>query len=105
MEIKDSKPVSMLEVKEELAEREKEGELGYEQAQALEHSQALCTMTVAKFEKLKAKLSEYESLNDEMAIKILEVIPQDPSTLKAILLKDRIELEDSTVEEIVKLMK
>ena len=105
MEIKESKPVPMLSVKEELSEREKEGELGYEQAQALEHSQALCNFTPAKLEKLKAKLSEIDSLNEETVIKIIDVMPGEASTLKAILLKDRIELDDSAIEDILKLLK
>ncbi len=105
MDIQESEPVSMLFIKKELSGREKEGELGYEQAQALEHARNLCTLTPAKLENIRKKLFEFDSLNEETIIKITDVMPSEASTLKAILLKDRIELDDSAIEEIIKLFK
>ena len=39
MEIKSSKMVSLVEAKKILTERKEEGELGYEQTQALDHAE------------------------------------------------------------------
>lgn len=104
MNIISSKPVPVSFVKETLTERKGEGELGYEQAQALEHAEKFSTMPESKMEKLMEELKGV-NVPDETAIKIIDVAPQHAATLRAILIKDKVELDEAQVDGILKLLK
>ncbi len=99
MEIKSSKSVSVSEAKEILEKREKDGELGYEQAQALEHAQKYANENAKK--QIDA-LKKHEKISDDLAIKIVDLSPNDPSTIKAVAAKDKVELTDEEASEILK---
>lgn len=102
VEVKSSKPVSVSFAKEVLSERGKEGELGYEQSQALEHGERFAHYESADVKKLVASIAKNEKISEELAIKIVDIRPNDPSTLKAILIKDRIELSEEEIAQIIK---
>lgn len=102
MKVKSSKAVSVSEAKEILSERQKEGELGYEQSQALEHAEKFCKEKPGKLEKAVEKLKKHDGITDELAVKIADISPTDPSTIKAILAKDRIEISDEEAAAIAK---
>ncbi len=102
MEVKSSNPVALSEAKETLSKRQKEGELGYEQAQALEHAEKFCNCKAEKVEKQIEALKKHEKITDALAVKIVDIMPNDPATLKAILAKDRIELSDEEAAAILK---
>jgi DNA-directed RNA polymerase subunit F len=102
MNIKSSKPVTLTKTKEVLTKRSKDGELGYEQSQALEHADKFCKSDPEKNKKLVDALKKHEKIKDDLAVKIVDVLPSDPATLKAILAKDRIELSDEEVAAIIK---
>jgi len=105
MNVISTKPVSVLQVKEELGKRSEDGELGYEQAQAFEHAGNLVTLTPDKHKKLMGELMKVEGMTEDTALKILDVMPKQVSTLRALLVKDRIELDDANLENIVKMFK
>ncbi|MEW6748128.1 MAG: hypothetical protein AB1295_00260 [Candidatus Micrarchaeota archaeon] len=99
MEIKSTKPVPVSEAKEILAKRSADGELGYEQSQALENAERFASDKSADIIK---KLSKNEKIGEELAAKIADVRPAKPETLKALLVKDRVELSDEEVDSIIK---
>lgn len=99
MEIKSTKPVPVSDAKEILAKRSGDGELGYEQSQALENAERFFSEKTADIIK---KLSKNEKISEELAAKIADVRPAKPETLKAILVKDRVELSDEEVDSILK---
>ncbi|MBU0532304.1 RNA polymerase Rpb4 family protein [Candidatus Micrarchaeota archaeon] len=101
MEIKSSKTITVSEVKEILEKRKEDGELGYEQTQALEHAEKFYkdSKTVRQ---IIATLTKNEKINEEVAAKIVDVWPKDPATLKAILIKDKIELSEEEIDQIIK---
>ncbi|MFH1394506.1 MAG: hypothetical protein ABII71_01345 [Candidatus Micrarchaeota archaeon] len=103
MEVVSTKPVSVLQVKEELTKRNEGGELGYEQAQALEHADNTVTLTPAKHEKLVEELKKIDGMTEEAALKVGDVMPKHVSTLKALLMKEKIELSDGDLENVIKL--
>ncbi|MEM3499614.1 MAG: hypothetical protein QXI17_03045, partial [Candidatus Bilamarchaeaceae archaeon] len=77
----------------------------YEQAMALEHADKISKLTPKKAQELVDTLLEKnKKLLRETAIKIIDVQPKKASTLKAILLKDKIELNDDEINEILKLL-
>jgi DNA-directed RNA polymerase subunit F len=102
MEIKSTKPVSIDEAKEILAKRKDDGELGYEQSQALENAQRFSTASDAKAKKIIESLKDNKKITDDLAVKIVDVHPTNPATLKAILVKYRIEMSDEEIEKILK---
>ncbi|MBI5227632.1 hypothetical protein HY988_03530 [Candidatus Micrarchaeota archaeon] len=102
MKIKESKPVSGVVAKEILEERKKENELGYEQGQALENLEKFTKLTATKAADMVKKLVKEGKVSPESAIKIVDVGPTNPAVLKAILSKDKIELSDDEITQIIK---
>lgn len=102
MKIKSSKPLPISEAKEILSKRSKEGELGYEQSQAFENTEKFAKFKPDKVKKLVETLTNNEKISEGLAVKIIDICPSDPSTLKAILVKDRIELSEEEISQIVK---
>lgn len=102
MKVKSSSVVSVSEAKEILAKRQEDGELGYEQSQALEHAEKFCSQDADKCKKAIDALEKHEKITHELAVKIADINPPDPATLKAILAKDRIELSDEEAAAIMK---
>ncbi len=105
MKIDSSKPVPLSEVKEILKKREKEEELAYEQAQSLENADKFANSTPAKTKKLISEIEKDGKIPSETAVKIVDIMPKHVSTLKAILIKDKVELSDEELEAIIKLLK
>ncbi len=101
MNTTSSKAVSLAEAKKIMEKREKDGELGYEQQQALEY--------LKKFakdgEEAKVKeIAKNKKVPHETAVKIADIHPKKPETVKAILLKDRIDLSEEEIAEILKIV-
>jgi DNA-directed RNA polymerase subunit F len=102
MEIKGTKPVTVSEAKDILAKRKEEvTELGYEQNQALEHSERFGKLDAEKARKLVEKLVK-SKLSEELAVKIVDVHPTTVASIKAIVSKDKIELSEEDAEKILK---
>ncbi len=101
MQIKSTKPLSQAEAKQILEERKKDSDLDYEQLQALEHAEKF-QKTGSDRVKLVSELVKEFTLPLETAIKIVDLSPSKTETLKAILVKDKVELEDAAMEAILK---
>lgn len=102
MDIKSSKPITVIQAHEILAKRKDDGELGYEQSQALENSERFCKCDDAKAKKLIDAITEGGKVSMDLAVKIVDIYPDTPSTLKAILVKDKVELSDDEIAKILK---
>lgn len=103
MKVLTSKPISISEVKDILKKRGKEGELEYEQQNTLEYSENFSKNSKSDSDKLIKQLMKNENITQETAIKIVDLSPQTPDLLKSILLKDKIDLSEDEVNEIVKM--
>ncbi|MEW5996082.1 MAG: hypothetical protein AB1657_00610 [Candidatus Micrarchaeota archaeon] len=104
MKITSSKPVPMAEVLEVLQERKKAGEeLGYEQANALEHSEKFAKCDRKKADAVLKKVKAASpKIDEETAVKIVDIMPKGEETLRAILLKNKIEISDAEMKDIMK---
>ena len=101
MEIKNEELVYPVEVLESLEGRDEE-ELSHEQKIALENlSRHVKIDDKETLEELYDELSEIDSLKDEHIYKLLEVVPEFESTVRAIFSKERVNLDDSEVEKIL----
>ncbi|MFP4038463.1 MAG: hypothetical protein ACLFTA_01620 [Candidatus Nanohaloarchaea archaeon] len=102
MEVKDEEYVYPVEALQVLQERDEE-ELSHEQKIALEN---LSRHTkIQDLETLQELYSEFEEAVDDLKpkhiYKLLEVVPENESTVRAIFSKERVKLDDSDVEEIL----
>ena len=104
MRIVSSKPVPMADVRDVLAERKEAGEeLGYEQANALEHSENFAGCDKKKAESVLKKVKAASpKIDEETAVKIVDIMPKTEETLKAILLKNKIEISMEEIKDIMK---
>ena len=105
MKIVKSDPISVSEAKEMLEKREKEGELNYEQTLAMEHAGKFASeKPKAARKKIEEIIKKNGKIPPETAVKIVDILPKNISTLKAIMLKDKVELSDEELDEILKLV-
>ncbi len=101
MKIESMEPVPLSVVYRMLKKREKEGEIGYEQENALEHAKKF-----AGKEKEELKLVEnlkQMKIPAETAVNIVNVMPTKKDTLLTILIREHVELTDEEMKKIIKL--
>ena len=101
MNITSSKPITLSEAKDILEKRKKESDLEYEQQQAFEHAEKFSKSDPKAAKKLVDELMKNEKLSIDTAIKIVDIMPKKPETLKAILLKDKIEMSDEEIAQLL----
>ncbi len=95
------KDVPLFEVKELLSERNKEGELTYEQQQAFEYAKKFSKVTPSKGEKLLSELQAIDGLDDDFITKAIDILPADINTAKLILYKGGAVVSDETLKQVV----
>ncbi|MEI8364291.1 MAG: hypothetical protein WCF78_02445 [archaeon] len=94
--------ISVSEVKKLLTAKGKDKELNYEQKIAFEHSKLFSKLTPANAEKLKASLIEKYQMENELANKIADILPNKVE-LDLILEKEET-YNDEQKEEIIALV-
>lgn len=101
MDIKDQEFVYPVEALEALEETD-EDERTHEQKIAFENlSRHVKVDDVETLEKLAEELSEVEGLKSKHVYKLLELMPQHESTVRAVFSKERVRLDDEDIEEIL----
>ncbi|MEM3399479.1 MAG: RNA polymerase Rpb4 family protein [Candidatus Micrarchaeia archaeon] len=98
------KPVSLGTVAEILGEREKEGELGFEQQTTLEYAKKFTKLEKEKREQLFNELKALERMSDDAAVKIVDVLPRNAEQVNAIFAKERYVLSQSEIEEVLRIV-
>lgn len=103
MEIKEEESIYPVEALEVLEDRDAE-EMTHEQKIAFENLSRHCKVRDKEtLEELHDELAEIEDLKEKHIYKLLEVVPQHESTVRSIFSKERVKLDDSTVEEILEI--
>lgn len=101
----DKKLVTISEVKNILKKIEKERpELTYEQRIALEHSTKFSKLTNQKSKDLIKDLLKLEFIEEIHAYKIVDLLPKNSEDIKTIFAKERLNLDDNKINEIIKLV-
>ena len=95
--------VSLAEVKSILEKEEGARiELTNEQRMALEHAEKFTSIDETQSEKLAEELQmNLERVSESSAIKIADILPTDPDEVRAIFAKERFNLEDGEVKDII----
>lgn len=103
MNIEDQEYVFPVEVREAL-EATDEDERTHEQKIALENLTRHTQLEdVGTLEELYEELSEIESLKEKHIYKLLELMPQYESSLRAAFSDERVRLDDSEFEQILEI--
>ncbi|MFH1722672.1 MAG: RNA polymerase Rpb4 family protein [Candidatus Altiarchaeota archaeon] len=107
MDVIDSKPATLAEVKQLLVAREKEiksegDELFFEQKRALEHSQQFSKLSVIDSKKIIEQIKGLElELNDEQMIKFADLLPETVDDVRAIFAKERFKYSPEDIRKIL----
>ena|SRR3989338_86330 len=105
--ISSVKNLSLLEVKdtikERLAVKEKGEEVSYEQNLANEYSKKFSKLSNAKQEKLLKELSEIEGISEDLALKIVDILPEDLAELRLLVPKSP-EFDDAKLGKVLDLL-
>jgi len=105
-EINEVKPVSISEVKSILKKIEKDREeLLYEQKIALEHAHKFAKLPVKSTKDLINELLNLEFLKEIHAYKIADILPLTDDDIKTLFAKERINLSDKEVKQILDIVK
>lgn len=84
----DSRMASMPEVLSILEDRQKSGELGYEQQLVLEHATKFVKLKESDAKKMAKELGDL-GLDDKLALKVIEIMPTEPNLMRLILAMDK----------------
>ncbi|MFA5412199.1 MAG: hypothetical protein WC350_02540 [Candidatus Micrarchaeia archaeon] len=104
MKITNSRPVPMADVLEVLQARKDAGEeLGYEQANALEHATLFAKTDRKKSEGMLKKVKAASpKIDEETAVKIVDIMPGSEAALKAVLLKNKIDISEEEMKDVLR---
>ncbi len=102
-EIGERKPISLASVKSVLKNREKDGELHYEQKLALEHASKFGNLTEKDVSALVAELMKLEipRFKEKHATKIADFMPEDVDVIKTIFAKESLTLKKEQIQQIL----
>ena len=91
--------------KELLENKEREGELKYEQKNSLEILKKFVKIDSDKIDELIAELKKIEKLRDRQIMTIVNFLPEDREDLRTVLHKDYSSLTDEEIDAVLKTVK
>jgi len=102
----DEEYVTVAEVKEtlnEMAEErsEQDREMAYELRQSLDHANEFAVLDADEARELLEEVREFEQVDDFVAHKIADLLPENRDELRAIYAKERYSLDTDEIDEIL----
>ena len=94
--------VTLANLKKSLIEKAKEKELSHEQKQAYEHSKKFAELSPSQSEKLKEKLIKDFELNEYLATKITDILP-NKKELEILVEKEK-DFDSEKIDGIIELV-
>ena len=101
MKVVEEKPITMAEAKEIMMEREKKGELGYEQKLAIEHLKKFTKLGKKESEALLEELNSIVRMSPETAIQIVSILPKNPDEVRLAFSKEKFSLTEEEINKIL----
>lgn len=105
MNIQSEEVIPDVEAKNILEARGKEGELKYEQKNALEMLRKFVKLSPDKIKALTEDLKKIEKLRDRQTVTIVNFLPEDRDDLRAVLHKEYTTLTDDEITLILETVK
>lgn len=98
--------ITMAEVRELLLERQEKEELRDFQKTSLDHAQTVSSLSVDDAKSLVDELKQFADLgiSESIAMKIADLLPQEPVDIRAILSKERVTLDSETTDKILEIV-
>ncbi len=81
-----------------------EAELGYELRKALRHAENFTKLAVPTALSLLDKLKELEKMRPEIAVKIVDILPQSVDEIRSVYAKERFTLTEDELKRILNLI-
>lgn len=100
----ESEPIQSVKVKEALEEFSQENELNYEQNITLNHLARFKRYSVEDSEKIISELKDKIGLRHKLAVRIVDLIPQDLFDLRLIFAKEATYIEKEQMEDILEIL-
>lgn len=105
MEVMTEELISNAKAKEILEEKEKKGELKFEQKNSLDVLKRFVKIDPEKATALTEDLRKIEKLRDRHIMNIVNFLPEDKDDLRAVLGKEYSSLTDEEIDQIIKTVK
>ncbi len=83
------------------AEGREEEEVRYEQRKALEHASKFAKLDVEDSKALISDLMKLKKMNDNIAVRIADLMPRSKNEVRAIYAKEQFTLSEEDIEEIL----
>jgi len=96
--------ISLAEVKGMLDSESEKNELCAAQRSALEHSQALATLSAGDVKALTEEVRALKFMTDYAAYKIGDILPKYPEDVRAIFAKERVNLSAEDIKQIIEIV-
>lgn len=103
-EIESMKNVTLAEVLDILEARKKISPLSYEQETSYDYCSKFSKLSIDQALELKEKLMKNDKIKESLACKLVDVLPTIPPLVKVFLVKDRVDLSESEINEILTLI-
>lgn len=103
-EVLENETVTIAEVREQLLhlrEERDEDSMGYSLVRALDHVEKFSKLTADEATDLFETLVAMDKVSPEIAVKLVDILPQDADEVRAIYSKERFAIDQEKVEEIL----
>ena len=74
------------------------------QKAALDHAQKVSTISLEDANKIIEEVSQIEEVTDAIAVKIADILPRYPDDVRAIFSKERINLTNDKINQIIEIV-
>lgn len=93
--------ITLAEVRDLLTEEHEKRELLTSQKAAMEHARTVCELSADSAKKIIEEVRAIEGVTEFAAVKIADMLPQYPEDIRAIFSKERITVDQKTVDQII----
>jgi len=93
--------LTLAEIKELLEKEQEVRMLTMEQNYALEHANKFARLSAKDSRKLANELVEIEQVNEALACKLVDLLPQHEDEVNAVFLKERTMIDDDVIQQIL----
>ncbi|OKY79209.1 MAG: DNA-directed RNA polymerase subunit Rpo4/RpoF [Candidatus Methanohalarchaeum thermophilum] len=110
-EVKEDEPIpttlagKILKEEGQRREEELDEELGYAHRRSIDHTEKFTKITNKKAEELFEELIEHPKVTDELAVKMIDLLPEEKKEIRALYSKERFVLDEEGIEELLEIIK
>ena len=96
--------ITLSDVEKLLEEEGKKRELSNDQRLALDHAQKLSKLDLDKARELKEELLKLDFINEQLACKLVDLLPSHSDDIRVLFSKERLVLDKKYIEQILKVV-